>query len=260
MRRSYTPWPLALADRLGIARRNGLWSFDVVRVEDGVRARLLARAGGHDLRTINEVWAGRAYDRHLPGWSDGRVDVVVDVGANAGYFTVLASRLAPSASIVSVEPEPENLRILRANLALNDIDASVVAAAVVVDAVPDSDKHVVVLHRSNDPRLHTIDPTVAVDPSVWGQSIVVAARTLGDLIASYVPSGATMGLKVDIEGNEWQVLSSLSDEDLARIHVIGVESDEALPASLAGRLDRSGFLLHVDRGALYGFAREGYRG
>ncbi len=45
---------------------------------------------------------------------------VVDVGANVGYFTVLMSRLVgPRGSVVAVEPDRDNLRLLRLNLWLN---------------------------------------------------------------------------------------------------------------------------------------------
>ncbi len=41
----------------------------------------------------------------------------LDVGANLGYFTVLGSRLVgASGSVVSVEPDPNNLQLLRANI------------------------------------------------------------------------------------------------------------------------------------------------
>jgi hypothetical protein len=47
-------------------------------------------------------------------------DVVIDVGANIGFFTVLASLLVgPAGRVVAFEPEADNLARLRANLAHN---------------------------------------------------------------------------------------------------------------------------------------------
>jgi FkbM family methyltransferase len=44
----------------------------------------------------------------------------VDAGANIGYFTVLGSALVgPSGRVFTVEPDPLNLQILRANIAKN---------------------------------------------------------------------------------------------------------------------------------------------
>lgn len=45
--------------------------------------------------------------------------VFVDIGANIGYFSLLAARAAPSSQIVSVEPFPTIYQKLAANVALN---------------------------------------------------------------------------------------------------------------------------------------------
>lgn len=59
-------------------------------------------------------------------------ELVFDVGANAGFYTLLASRLVgPRGRVVAFEPLPRNLAFLRAHLALNRIaNTTVVDAAV----------------------------------------------------------------------------------------------------------------------------------
>ena len=51
--------------------------------------------------------------------------VFVDVGANIGYFTVLAATTA--GKVFAFEPDPENFRLLEANLALNALQRKVTA-------------------------------------------------------------------------------------------------------------------------------------
>ncbi len=47
-------------------------------------------------------------------------DVVVDVGANIGYYTTIFSRLAgENGKVFAFEPDPENFRILKSNMELN---------------------------------------------------------------------------------------------------------------------------------------------
>src|SRR5260370_4391252 len=47
-------------------------------------------------------------------------DVVVDVGANVGYFTLLAAKLTGSnGKVYAFEPEPRNYRYLLSNIQLN---------------------------------------------------------------------------------------------------------------------------------------------
>lgn len=49
-------------------------------------------------------------------------DVVVDIGANIGYFTLLAASLVGSTGrVIAVEPDPANLALLRANLWANGV-------------------------------------------------------------------------------------------------------------------------------------------
>ena len=49
-------------------------------------------------------------------------DVFVDVGANIGYFTLLASTLVgPSGNVISFEPNPNNCELLRRSLTQNNV-------------------------------------------------------------------------------------------------------------------------------------------
>lgn len=49
--------------------------------------------------------------------------VVYDVGANAGFYSLLASKLVgPSGHVIAFEPQPRNLRYLRAHVRLNRLD------------------------------------------------------------------------------------------------------------------------------------------
>jgi len=63
--------------------------------------------------------------------AEGRTFSFVDIGANVGLFSFLvASRAGSRASILAVEPDPENLRRLRFNIAANPgVPIRVVATA-----------------------------------------------------------------------------------------------------------------------------------
>ena len=57
-----------------------------------------------------------------------------DVGANVGFFTLLASRLVgPSGRVLSFEPFPGALTYLRRHLELNNVNNATVVAAAVSD-------------------------------------------------------------------------------------------------------------------------------
>lgn len=76
-------------------------------------------------------------------------DVVVDVGANLGYFSLLSAQHQRKAShIFAFEPASDNVALLRDNLDLNDAKGSVEVCAV---ALGDSDANTS-LHRNEDNR------------------------------------------------------------------------------------------------------------
>jgi FkbM family methyltransferase len=114
--------------------------------------------------------------------------VLVDVGANVGFHTVLASQLVgPTGHVVAVEPAPWTLELLRANLWRSGATATVlpIAAAEAAGRVTlavDAD------HRSG--------------ARVAASGVEVEAARLDDLLPDLVADV----IKVDVEGAEPLVL------------------------------------------------------
>lgn len=67
---------------------------------------------------IKEVWGFNEYNGEF--LKIGPSDIVVDIGAQIGVFTVFASKLAPKGKVLAYEPHPENYRLLSQNTSLND--------------------------------------------------------------------------------------------------------------------------------------------
>lgn len=80
-------------------------------------SRWLVASGGKVARLIcgtYEPAQSRLFQQHVLADS-----VVFDLGANVGYYTLLAAKLAHRGQIVAFEPEPRNAAFLRANIAVN---------------------------------------------------------------------------------------------------------------------------------------------
>jgi hypothetical protein len=69
------------------------------------------------------LWLFGTWEPHLTAWMRSRItpgDLVIDVGAHTGYFTLLASQLVgPTGSVVAIEPSPAFHQILTANIQTN---------------------------------------------------------------------------------------------------------------------------------------------
>jgi FkbM family methyltransferase len=100
-----------------------------MKLVEGRGLRFHCRPGSSDEKAFNEVILKKSYERRdfqiLPGehW--------LDLGANVGAFSVLATSLG--AKVTAYEPDPVNLRLTKENLALNGLMATLVPQAVVHD-------------------------------------------------------------------------------------------------------------------------------
>ena len=149
-------------------------------------------------------------------------DVVVDCGAHAGLYTVTAARmLEGSGRVIAVEPNPHTARLLRANLAKNEVEnATVVEAAV--------------YRKSGTVRFHLMRPGKAAYDSLYVaneseavREIDVPAVTL-DEVLNREKIGRVDFLKLDIEGAEVDALAGARAAiEEGRLPLIMVEFTES---------------------------------
>ena len=77
------------------------------------------RVNTYDRQALHEVWAQKEYeDEHF---TIGPNDVVVDIGAHIGTFSVWAAKQATSGRVYAFEPNQENYRLLEENKQLNNL-------------------------------------------------------------------------------------------------------------------------------------------
>jgi FkbM family methyltransferase len=120
-------------------------------------------------------------------------DLYVDVGAHVGLYTLWA--LDAGATVISVEPNPDAMGQLRANLALNGFTAETVQAA--VGAEPGR------MEMAGEDLLRQ---RLVLDGAPAGAATTVEVRVLDDVIGDR----RVRGLKIDVEGAERLVLEGAS--------------------------------------------------
>ncbi len=134
-------------------------------------------------------------------------DLFVDVGANIGYFSLLASRCVGSdGAVVSIEASPSIFHILQTNISRNNcdnIDALNIAATgssgtIQLYAAPGSNLGMTSTLQSRD----------------YPPEAIIPCNRIFDILGPGRCAKVRL-IKIDIEGAEWPVLKSIL-EDISR--------------------------------------------
>jgi FkbM family methyltransferase len=142
-------------------------------------------------------------DRLAPG------DVFLDIGANIGYFSVLAGRIVgPAGRVVAFEPHPDARSVLQQAVAANDLAGIVeIVPVAVADRVG-----VVPLFLTADSVLSTTDPfrSPARAHYDFPGSIDVPQVTVDEWLGAHAELVPRLrAIKIDVEGTEADVVRGM---------------------------------------------------
>jgi FkbM family methyltransferase len=162
------------------------------------------------------TWLGLA--EHIP-----KNGVFVDVGAHIGYYSLKAASLVGSGGrVLAIEPNPETLRRLRANIRESG------ASEVVVEPVACSDSDgMLEFFAANEQNVgaSSLSRANASQAGPVAHSYRVRTRRLDDIVRESGGSRVDV-IKIDVEGAELLVLKGAGDT-LDRFHpVVAVELSE----------------------------------
>lgn len=191
------------------------------------RIRLLIRANsGSDLFIHSEVFEHCYYALGLRTTPR----TILDLGANAGFTAVYFGRLYPNARIACVEPIPDNVRVLKRNLVMNEIQADVVEAAIDTN------------DGSARMKLHVMDYGHTVSRgtnSHNARGLDVAAISMSTLLDRLQWDHIDL-LKMDIEGHERMLLCGECTW-LQKVETICIECHDGFETELPDLAQRHGF-------------------
>lgn len=183
------PWRYLLSEALGPARARCY----TLRNSD-IRVLLRHRSG--DIVTFDEVFCSAAYEPPpavVAALRDlGRPPRVLDLGANVGLYSAFVLARWPGATITALEPDPENLMLLKASATLNRSHGHLQIVGAAAAASAGTMRFVAGLNAESH-REHPDEDATSI--------VVVPAVDAFDHIAS-----ADL-VKLDIEGGEWELLS-----------------------------------------------------
>ena len=163
-------------------------SFAQVWVPDGVLIQPM-----DSTYCIYEIYVLDVYDKLYNIQSN---DVIIDIGAHVGNFTLKASRRAENGLIVAIEPHPLNFKILVKNIKLNEIENVIPLNIALADY-----NNLTKLYISKTSEGHSILPNRTREK----RFVKVKARTL-DSVINELGIEKVNFIKADVEGAELKVL------------------------------------------------------
>jgi FkbM family methyltransferase len=135
-------------------------------------------------------------------------DIVIDVGAHIGRYTVIASKMVGSqGKVIAIEAHPVNYDLLRQNIELNKLN-NVIALNYAVH----SKETMVKLYESGQEKGFTIYNTIMTDRTTPNNQkyIEIKAKTLDSLLLKNGINQVNW-IKIDVEGAELEVLKGATD-------------------------------------------------
>lgn len=218
-------WPRLMADCMGLRRQPYR-----LRTKSGVRCEL--RPGTSDWWIFLEIFVFGIYRRAEADIQKSKI--IMDIGANVGFFALYASGLNSEVEIHALEPFPQNVEQLKNNLLLN------VNHHVHVHAKAMSDKTgtATLFFTPGDSSGCSLN-----QPK--GQHCSVPTVGLSDFFRAQEISRCDL-LKMDCEGSELAILSSIPAEALSKIGSLIMEyHDPAEVETLKHLLQKGGFNCEV---------------
>ena len=195
---------------------------------------------------------GKLYEPHIANLFVrvlGEGDVAVDVGANIGFFTVLASILVgPTGRVVAFEPGTDNLERLRANLALNDCKNVTIIEKAVMNQVGEVEFFINSGNSGGNALWDIGQWPGYIEENGTPVRVAVPATTL-DAEWEQLQLPAPKVIKIDTEGADQRVLEGASHLlarqkphfVIAELHPFGLTKMGCSQASLRGFIESLGY-------------------
>lgn len=197
------------------------------RIIESNGLRFQVRPGTSDAQAIKEVVTEKGYQRKYFQIEQG--ERWLDLGANIGAFSCFAAQ--KGADVDAYEPEPDNAALTRANLRLNGFPDRVHEAAVVADTETRDHLNFYLSNTTYGNWRHSLYKTKNK------RAIQVPVQHISTALAN------CDAVKMDIEGAEIDILSSLGDwqnvRKLCFEYHFDVNSEIALFESIITRLRKT---------------------
>lgn len=193
----------------------GSWNKKTIVYNIDNKTKFKLRVNTTDKLVLLEVWRTKTYIDQ--DFNIKKNDVVVDIGANIGAFSILAARKASDGRVFAYEPNKKNYSLLLKNKSLNNLHNLLVFNL----AVAGEKGHVdLFISKLNDcaHSIYSADSKKSVKVKSIGLRDIFAMNNLKRI--NY--------LKIDAEGAEYDILLNTPAEIIRKVDKIVLEYHDQL--------------------------------
>lgn len=178
----------------------------ILYLRNGLKIKI--RINSTDIQAFTNVWILEEYNHRI--FSIDESDVIIDIGAHIGLFSLYVSQFCKNGSIYCFEPIKENYELLLFNTNLNRLKNVKIFQKAVADK-----SEIVKIHLSSDAAAH----------SLFGKGSScqeVESISLKEILDENKIENCNL-LKMDCEGSEYLIMNSLPDKYFEYIQKIVME-------------------------------------
>jgi len=169
-------------------------------------------------------------------------EVMIDVGANTGYFAIYLAKKYYNAKIIAIEANPETCMILEKNCELNKLSNVNIHSLVVSEKEGKLTLYQTGVHSG-------ANSIFAPDPSSHSEKVTVDSTTLDNLLAGKFNS--IEWIKIDVEGAELSVLRGcpetlkITKKIFVEVHEHILKQNNEKPEEIIEILKNNGFRIRL---------------
>lgn len=203
--------------------------FAVFETKNNLQIKI--RVDSTDLMALTNVWMIKEYE--IEKFHINKNDIIIDIGAHIGLFSLLVSKSCLDGKIFSFEPIQENFNLLVDNLKSNKLNNVFPFNLAVAKNTSD-----VKLFLDNDDSAHSI---FRKDTNFVSVKSISLQKIFDDNDINFCKI-----LKLDCEGAEYEIIDSLPDKYFEKIQNIIIEyhladSKPELGKELISKIKNAGF-------------------
>lgn len=180
--------------------------YAILEMRNGIKIRL--RVNSTDLMAFTNVWLLHDYDKSDFIINDD--DVIIDIGAHIGLFALFASQFCKSGKIYCFEPVKENFDLLKSNVEINHIQN-----IIMINAAVSAEDGIVSVYLNEDDAGHSMHINGTKKIEVKSVSLRSIFNTNDFEKCDF--------LKIDCEGEEYNIINSLPKDYFDKIAKITLE-------------------------------------